>query len=49
MCTYFFACAATAFDVLGTDNAEELDTCGFQYQVLSISFLHFVATVLNIK
>ncbi len=27
---YFFW-AATAFDIFGTDNAEELLTCGFQY------------------
>ncbi len=39
---YFFG-AATAFDILGTDNAEELLTCGFQYPSLPISILHFVA------
>jgi hypothetical protein len=39
---YFFG-AATAFDIFGTDNAEELITCGFQYPSLPISILHFVA------
>ncbi len=29
-----FLRAATAFDVFGTDNAGELDTCGFQYPLL---------------
>ncbi len=38
---YFFQ-AATAFDIFGTDNAEELITCGFQYPSLPISILHFV-------
>ncbi len=28
---YSFLCAATACDVLGTDNAGELDSHGFQY------------------
>ncbi len=39
---YFFG-AATACDILGTDSAEELFTCGFQYPSLPISILHFVA------
>ncbi len=39
---YFFG-AVTAFDIFGTDNAEELITCGFQYPSLPISILHFVA------
>jgi hypothetical protein len=39
---YFFW-AATAFDIFGTDNAEELNTCDFQYPSLPISILHFVA------
>ncbi len=38
-----FFWAATAFDIFGTDNAEELLTCGFQYPSLPISILHFVA------
>jgi hypothetical protein len=29
-----FLCAATAVDVFGTDNAGELDTCGFKYPLL---------------
>jgi hypothetical protein len=41
---YFFW-ATTAFDIFGTDNAEELNTCGFQYPSLSISILHFVARI----
>ncbi len=41
---YFFR-AATAFDIFGTDNAEELITCGFQHSSLSISILHFVARI----
>ena len=40
---YFFR-AATAFDIFGTDNAEELLTCGFQYPSLPISIPHFVAS-----
>ncbi len=40
---YFWA--ATAFDIFGTDNAEELITCGFQYPSLPISILHFVARI----
>ncbi len=39
---YFFG-AATAFDIFGTDNAEELLTCDFQYSSLPISILHCVA------
>ncbi len=41
---YFFW-AATAFDIFGTDNAEELLTCDFQYPSLPISILHFVAGI----
>jgi hypothetical protein len=40
---FLFLRAATAFDVFGTNNAGELDTCGVQYPLLSISILHFVA------
>jgi hypothetical protein len=36
-----FLCAATAFDIFGTNNAGELVTCGFQYPFPSISILHF--------
>ncbi len=45
---YFFR-AATAFDIFGTDNAEELLTCDFQYQSLPISILHFVARIFGRK
>ncbi len=45
---YFFW-AATAFDIFGTDNAEKLLTCGFQYPSLPISILHFVARILGRK
>ncbi len=45
---YFFG-AATAFDMFGTDNAEELLTCGFQYPSLPISILHFVARIFGRK
>ncbi len=45
---YFFR-AATAFDIFGTDNAEELLTCGFQYPSLPISILHFVARIFGCK
>ncbi len=41
----YFLGAATAFDIFGTDNAEELLTCGFQYPSLPISILHFVARI----
>jgi hypothetical protein len=41
--------AATAFDIFGTDNAEELITCGFQYPSLPISILHFVAKIFGRK
>jgi hypothetical protein len=44
-----FLYAATAFDVFGIDNAGELNTCGFQYPLLSISILHFVARILGRK
>ncbi len=40
-----FLCAATAFDIFGTNNAGELVTCGFQYPLSSISILHFVARI----
>jgi hypothetical protein len=40
---YFFW-AATAFDIFGTDNAEELLPGGFQYPSLPISILHFVTS-----
>jgi hypothetical protein len=40
-----FLRAATAFDVFGINNAGELNTCGFQYPLLSISILHFVARI----
>jgi hypothetical protein len=38
---FSFLCASTSFDVFGTNNAGELDTCSFQYQYpfLSISIL----------
>ncbi len=42
-------CAATAFDIFGTDNAEEMVTCGFQYPLSSISILHFVARIFGGK
>ncbi len=45
----FFLRAATAFDIFSTDNAGELITCGFQYPLLSISILHFVARVFGCK
>ena len=45
---YFFG-AATAFDIFGTDNAEELLICGFQYPSLPISILHFVARIFGCK
>jgi hypothetical protein len=31
VCLIYFGGTATAFDIFGTDNAEELLTCGFQY------------------
>ncbi len=46
---YFFLWAATAFDVFGTDNADELNTCGFKYPLSSISILHFVARIFGIS
>jgi hypothetical protein len=46
---FLFLPAATVFDVFGTDNAGELDTCGFQYPLLSIPILHFVARVFGRK
>ncbi len=45
----YFLGAATAFDIFGTDNAEELITCGFQYPSLPISILHFVARIFGRK
>ncbi len=45
---YFFR-AVTGFDIFGTDNAEELLTCDFQYPSLPISILHFVARVFGCK
>ena len=45
---YFFR-AATAFDIFGTDNADELLTCGFQYPSLPLSILHFVARIFGRK
>jgi hypothetical protein len=45
---YFFG-AATAFDIFGTDNAEELLTRGFQYPSPPISILHFVARIFGCK
>ncbi len=45
----YFLGAATAFDILGTDNAEESLTCGFQYTSLPISVLHFVARIFGRK
>ncbi len=45
----FFFRAATAFDIFGTDKAEELITCGFQYPSLPISILHFVARIFGRK
>jgi hypothetical protein len=47
--TFFFLRTATAFDVFGTNNAGELDTCGFQYPLLSISILHFKARTFGRK
>ncbi len=41
--------AATAFDIFGTDNVEELLTCGFQYPSLPISILHLVARIFGRK
>ncbi len=41
--------AVTAFDIFGTNNAEELITCGFQYPSLPISILHFVARIFGCK
>ncbi len=45
----YFLGAATAFDIFGTDNAEELLTCGFQYPSLPISILHFVVSIFGRK
>ncbi len=44
-----FLWAATAFDIFGTDNAEESITCGFQSPSLPISILHFVARIFGHK
>ncbi len=45
---YFFL-GTTAFDIFGADNAKECLTCGFQYQSLPISILHFVARIFGRK
>jgi hypothetical protein len=45
----YFLRAATAFDIVGTNNAGELVTCGFQYPLSSISILHFVARIFGCK
>ncbi len=45
----YFLGAATAFDIFGTDNAEELITCGFQYPSLPISILHFADRIFGRK
>ncbi len=45
----YFLRDTTAFDIFGTDNAGELVTCGFQYPLLSISILHFVARIFGYK
>ncbi len=45
----YFLRAATAFDIIGTDNAGELIACGFQYPLSSISILHFVARIFGRK
>ncbi len=47
--TFIFLCAATAFDIFGTNNAGELVTCGFQCPLSSISILHFVARIFGRK
>jgi hypothetical protein len=44
-----FLRAAAAFDVFGTDNAGEFVICGFQYPLLSISSLYFVARIFGHK
>ncbi len=49
VCLIFLGGAATAFDIFGTDNAEELLTCGFQYPSMLISILHVVARILGRK
>ncbi len=45
----YFLGAATAFDIFGTNNADKLITCGFQYPSLPISILHFVARIFGHK
>jgi hypothetical protein len=45
---YFFQ-AAKDFDIFGTENAEELITCGFQYPSMPITILHFVARIFGCK
>ena len=45
----YFIWAATAFDIFGTENAEELLTCGFQHPSLPISILHFDARIFEHK
>jgi hypothetical protein len=49
VCLIYFLGAATAFNIFGTDNAEELLTCGFQYPSLLIFILHFVARIFGLK
>ena len=46
---FYFWGAATALDIFGTNNAEQLLTCGFQYPSLPISILHFVARIFGRK
>ncbi len=41
--------ALTAFDIFGTDNNDEFDTCSFQYPYLSISNLHLVARIFGLR
>jgi hypothetical protein len=45
----YFYWAASVFDIFGTDNAEELITCGFQNLSLPISILHFVTRIFGRK
>ncbi len=45
----YFLGTAAAFDIFGTDNAEELLTCGFQYPSLPISILNFAARIFGRK
>ncbi len=45
----YFLGAVIAFDIFGTDNAEELLTCGFQYPSLPISILHLWPEFLDVS